>query len=85
MRLQELGTVRDTVAEPRFFADLNGKSVVGFSITRSNGVNETTVENDVNAGLNQLRSTYPDVKIDLIDPSVDYTRGSYRSTMTTLK
>ena len=71
VRLEELGTVRDTVAEPRLFADLNGKSVVGFSITRSKGASETTVQDDVNAKLDQLRSTYPDVKIDLIDSTVE--------------
>ncbi len=84
IRLQDLGTVKDSVAEPRLFADLNGNPVVGFSITRSKGASETVVEKAVTAKLDEFRTKYPDVQINLIDTTVEYTRGSYRSTMTTL-
>ncbi|MEM6499236.1 MAG: efflux RND transporter permease subunit, partial [Pseudomonadota bacterium] len=84
IRLEELGTVKDTVAEPRLYADLDGKPVVGFSITRSKGASETVVEKSITAKLEEFRTKYPDVQIKLIDTTVEYTRGSYRSTMTTL-
>ncbi|MEM7747181.1 MAG: efflux RND transporter permease subunit, partial [Pseudomonadota bacterium] len=58
--------------------------VVGFSITRSKGASETVVEKAVTAKLEEFRTKYPDVQIKLIDTTVEYTRGSYRSTMTTL-
>lgn len=84
VRLDELGTVRDTSAEPRLFADLNGKPVVGFSIARTKGSSETTVEKAVSAKLQELGKRYSDVQIKLIDSTVTYTEGSYHSTMTTL-
>ena len=84
VRLDELGTVSDTVAEQRLFADLNGKPVVGFSITRTKGSSETTVGKAVEAKLDELRKRYPDVRVDLIDTTVTYTEGAYSSTMKTL-
>ncbi|MEM7751025.1 MAG: efflux RND transporter permease subunit, partial [Pseudomonadota bacterium] len=56
IRLEELGTVNDTVAEPRLFSDLNGRPVVGFSITRSKGASETVVEKAVTAKLEEFRT-----------------------------
>ena len=84
VRLDELGTVSDTVAEQRLFADLNGKPVVGFSITRTKGSSETDVGKAVESKLDELREHYPDVRIDLIDTTVTYTEGAYSSTMKTL-
>ena len=84
VRLDELGTVSDTVAEQRLFADLNGKPVVGFSITRTKGSSETSVGKAVDAKLDELRARYPDVRINLIDTTVTYTEGAYNSTMKTL-
>ena len=40
VRLDEVATVKDTVAEQRSLALLNGKPVVGFEITRSKGASE---------------------------------------------
>ena len=50
VRLNELGTVTDTWEEPRFFADLDGKPAVGFSITRSKGASEITVAAEARKG-----------------------------------
>ena len=84
VRLNELGAVKDSVAEPRLFADLNGKPVVGFSITRSKGASETVVGTDIEEKITELKGKYPGVRISLIDTTIEYTRGAYRSTMTTL-
>ena len=43
VRLDQVATVLDTVAEPRSAALLNGKPVVGFEITRSRGAGEVEV------------------------------------------
>jgi multidrug efflux pump subunit AcrB len=43
VKLGELATVSDTVAEQRSAALLNGKPVVGFEITRSKGASEVDV------------------------------------------
>jgi multidrug efflux pump subunit AcrB len=47
VRLDQVATVSDTVAEPRSAALLNGKPVVGFEITRSRGAGEVDVAEGV--------------------------------------
>lgn len=84
VRLNELGTVTDRFEEPRFFADLDGKAAVGFSITRSKGASEITVAKRVEAAIERLRKAHPDVELRLIDDTVSYTKGVYVSTMKTL-
>lgn len=84
VRLSDLGSVRDTWEEPQFFADLDGKPAVGFSITRSKGASEIVVANDVAKAVERLRKAHPDVTLSLIDNTVSYTKGVYVSTMKTL-
>ncbi|MGI9479591.1 MAG: efflux RND transporter permease subunit, partial [Hyphomicrobiaceae bacterium] len=84
VRLNELGTVTDSWEEPRFFADLDGKPAVGFSITRSKGASEITVAAEAEKAIERLRKAHPAVELRLIDDTVSYTRGVYESTMKTL-
>ena len=49
IRLDQVATVADTVAERRSGALLNGKPVVGFEIVRSRGAGETEVADGVRA------------------------------------
>jgi len=84
VRLDELGTVIDSVEEPRTFATFNGEPVVAFSISRAKGASETTVAEDVASAIEELQRAHPDVKLERIDTIVDYTFGVYESTMKTL-
>ena len=84
VRLADLGTVEDTWEEPRFFADLDGKPAVAFSITRSKGASEIKVASAVEVAIERLRKAHPDVELSLIDNTVNYTKGVYESTMKTL-
>jgi hydrophobe/amphiphile efflux-1 (HAE1) family protein len=84
VRLDQLGSVSDGIAEPRTFALLDGKSVVAFAISRSKGASDTVVAADVAAKVGELNAKYPNARITRIDNTVDYTMGSYRSTMKTL-
>ena len=84
VRLDQLGSVTDTVAEPRTFATVDGVPVVGFSITRGKGASDVVVRKAVDSRLAEVTRNHPDVEIRLIDTSVDYTVGVYESTMTTL-
>ena len=72
VRLDELATVSDTVAEQRSAALLNGKPVVGFEIVRSRGAGEVDVAQGVRAALEKLKGSYPDIAIteafNLVDP-----------------
>ena len=54
VRLDDLGQVTDTVAEPRTFARLDGEPVVGFSILRSKGASEVAVAKAVAARVDEI-------------------------------
>ncbi|WP_019996050.1 efflux RND transporter permease subunit [Aureimonas ureilytica] len=84
VRLSELGTVTDTVEEPRSFARLDGQPVVAFSIYRSKGASDTTVAGLAAARIEDLAKTHPDVSFSRIDDSVTYTYGNFESAMETL-
>jgi hydrophobe/amphiphile efflux-1 (HAE1) family protein len=84
VRLDDLGTVTDTIAEPRTFARFDGEPVVGFSILRAKGASDVTVAEGVAQKIDALKSKYPDVELKLIDSSVTYTLGNYESAMHTL-
>ena len=61
VRLDEVATVKDTVAEPRSVALLNGKPVVGFEISRSKGASEIEVGAGVQKALAELKAKHPDL------------------------
>src|SRR5262245_863137 len=84
LRLDDLGVVNDTVADPRTFARYNGAPVVGFSILRSKGASDVVVAKSVAARIDEVRKAHPDVDLSLIDTSVTYTLGNYESAMHTL-
>ena len=84
VRLDQLGTVTDAIAEPRTFAALDGAPVVAFAISRAKGASDTVVAADVAKKIAELQKAHPDVELKLIDSMVTYTLGAYQSTMKTL-
>jgi multidrug efflux pump subunit AcrB len=84
LRLDDLGVITDTVAEPRTFARYNGAPVVGFSILRSKGASDVVIAQSVAARIEEVRKEHPEVDLRLIDSSVNYTLGNYESAMHTL-
>jgi multidrug efflux pump subunit AcrB len=72
VRLDQVASVRDTVAEPRALALLNGVPVVGFEITRSKGASEVEVGVAVQLALNELKAQHPDIELtqafDFVQP-----------------
>ncbi|MDX2287612.1 MAG: efflux RND transporter permease subunit [Hyphomicrobiaceae bacterium] len=84
IRLDEIGTVSDSVEEPRTFAVLNGEPVVAFAISRAKGASDTTVAAAVEAEIGRLAKDHPSVGFSLIDDTVSYTYGTYEATMKTL-
>ncbi|HOZ66420.1 MAG TPA: efflux RND transporter permease subunit, partial [Burkholderiaceae bacterium] len=63
VRLDEVAKVSDTVAEPRSVALLNGKSVVGFEVSRSKGASEIEVGAGVQKALAELKAKQPDLEL----------------------
>jgi hydrophobe/amphiphile efflux-1 (HAE1) family protein len=84
VRLDQLGSVVDGIAEPRTYANLGGKPVVAFTISRSKGASDTTVAEAVTAKVAEISKLYPNVQLTNIDNTVEYTFGVYQSTMKTL-
>lgn len=62
IRLDQIATVLDTVAEPRALALLDGKPVVGFEVTRSRGAGEVEVGAGVREALDELALAHPDLE-----------------------
>lgn len=84
VRLDELGAVKDTYKEPKYFARVNGEEVVGFNISRAKGESDVEVSERVDAAIAELMKRYPDVRLAKVDDTVAYTAGSYQATMLTL-
>ena len=63
VRLDQLATIRDTVAEQRSVALLNGKPVVGFEVARSKGSSEVEVGAAVYKALDEIRAQHPEMQI----------------------
>lgn len=80
VRLDQVATVSDTVAEPRSAALLNGKPVVAFEIQRSLGAGEVEVQDGVRAALANLKAERPDVVVteafNFVDPVAENYHGS---------
>ena len=64
IRLDDIADVRDSVAEIRSKAFLDGKTVVGFEITRSRGASEVEVGTGVQHVLQDIRRQYPGMRIE---------------------
>ena len=84
VRLDDLGLISDTIAEPRTFARVDGAPVVGFSIMRAKGASDVVVADAVGARIDAIKAANPDTDIKLIDSSVTFTLGNYKSAMHTL-
>ena len=84
IRLADLGTVTDTIADRRTFARFNGEPVVALGIKRSKGASDVVVAKAVQKRIDALKEQYPDVDLKLIDTSVDFTKGNYEAAISTL-
>jgi multidrug efflux pump subunit AcrB len=80
VRLKDVATVSDTVAEPRAAALLDGRPVVGFEVARSRGESEVTVGEGVHEALAQLKAAHPDIELtqafDFVTPVAEEYEGS---------
>ncbi|MES3024385.1 MAG: efflux RND transporter permease subunit [Pseudomonadota bacterium] len=68
VRLDQVATVTDTVAEPRSLAEQDGKTVVGVEIFRTKGASEIDVARGAREAIAVLRSEHPNVVLtEVID------------------
>jgi multidrug efflux pump subunit AcrB len=84
IRLDQVATVNDTVAEPRAMALLNGKPVVGFEVTRSRGSSEVEVGEGIQKALDGLRAENPDIEFTEAYNFVTPVQEEFQGSMTML-
>ena len=80
VRLDQIATVSDTLADPRSAASLNGTPVVGFEVVRSKGESEVAVGRLVRQALADFRAQNPDIDLteafDFVTPVEEEYSGS---------
>ncbi|NHZ89276.1 AcrB/AcrD/AcrF family protein [Massilia sp. CCM 8733] len=68
VRLDQIASVTDTVAEPRSVAEQDGKRVVGFEIFRTKGASELAVAEGTRAAVAELQAAHANVALkEVID------------------
>ena len=81
IRLDQVATVSDTIAERRSAALLDGRPVVGFEIVRSRGAGEIDVTAGVRAALEQVKKEHPDIAVTEAFNFVDPVQENYEGSM----
>ena len=81
VRLDQVATVQDGIAERTQAALLDGKSVVGFKIYRSRGFDETAIADGVSNVLAKLEASNPALHFTLVSGTVGYTLEQYDGSM----
>jgi multidrug efflux pump subunit AcrB len=81
IRLDQVANVKDTFAEPKSAAFLNGESVIGFEVTRSRGASELEVGDGVYKALSEIRQAHPDVQITEAFNFVQPVQDEFNSSM----
>ncbi|HSI84550.1 MAG TPA: efflux RND transporter permease subunit, partial [Candidatus Methylacidiphilales bacterium] len=81
VRLDQIATVHDTVAERTQAGLLDGKPVVGFKIYRAKGYDETKIAESVQKVVNQLAAADPSLTVTKVSSTVDYTLEQYEGSM----
>jgi hydrophobe/amphiphile efflux-1 (HAE1) family protein len=84
VRLDDLGTVTDTIADRRTFARYNGEPVVALAIKRAKGASDVVVAEAVQKRIDELKTLHRDYDLKLIDTSVKFTKGNYEAAISTL-
>lgn len=84
IRLDQIANVRDTHAEPRQAATLDGKPVISLRAYRANGSAEAEVATAIVAEVNKLSKRYPHIHFEPVYTTVGPIRHSYEASMQAL-
>ena len=84
IRLDQIATIADTIAEPRSSALLNGVPVVGFEISRSKGASEVEAGRGVRAALAEIKLARPDMQLTEAFDFVTPVEEEYAASLTLL-
>ena len=81
IRLDAIANVRDQSAEQRSLALLDGKPIVGFSVTRAVGASAVGVADATQEAIARLSAKYPKIQFKEVSNTVNYVRESYKDSM----
>jgi multidrug efflux pump subunit AcrB len=81
IRLDQVATVSDSIAERAQAAFLDGKPVVGFRVYRAKGFDETKIAAGVKVALAQLQAANPGLELNIVSGSVSYTEEQYKGSI----
>lgn len=81
VRLDEVAQVRDTLADRTTAARLDGRPAVGFQVLRGKGYDVIGLAARIDAALDQLQQTHPEVKLSKIITTVTRVQDQYRGSM----
>ena len=81
VRLDQIASVRDTVAEPRAIATQDGKLVVGFEISRTKGYGELMVAKGVREIVSALESDNPHLRFAEVIDNAQPVEENYEGSM----
>ncbi|MBE2214590.1 MAG: efflux RND transporter permease subunit [Opitutaceae bacterium] len=84
IRLDAVARVRDTTAEPRQAAYVDGRPVVSFQITRSRGASEVAVAARVRAKVGEIVEAHPHVAIREVNNTIEPVLSNYDAAMHSL-
>jgi multidrug efflux pump subunit AcrB len=79
IKLADIAEVRDSYAEQRTLAKMNGRQVLSFSIERSKGASDVDVYKAANIELEALKKSNPKVTYTELFTSVNDTMDQYKS------
>ncbi|MCX7084416.1 MAG: efflux RND transporter permease subunit [Methylococcales bacterium] len=84
IQLDQVADIKDSIAEPRALALLNGKPVIGFEVTRSRGASEIEVGAGVQKVLADLHLANPDIEFTEAFNFVTPVEEEFQGSMTML-
>ena len=84
VRLSDIARVEDAAADDTQAALLDGKTAVGFSLSRTRKSDELKVSEKVREALDRLQAAHPGVSFRMVTNTVEETERSYSSSMTML-
>jgi multidrug efflux pump subunit AcrB len=81
VRLDQIASVKDTVAEPRAIATQDGKLVVGFEISRTKGYGELMVAKGVREVVSALEADHPHLRMAEVIDNAQPVEENYEGSM----
>jgi multidrug efflux pump subunit AcrB len=81
IKLSDIATVKDSYAEQRSLAKMNGKQVLSFAISKAKGASDVTVGDEADKILKKLEEQNPKVKFGVLFTRTKMTKEQYKSSM----